>query len=59
MSDEFYAPVILSMKKIASTHRIESWEDPICSLGKVNFAKGTGLLQPGTEYGAQRACFKA
>jgi len=21
-----------------------------------NFAKGTGLLKPGTEYGAQRAC---
>jgi hypothetical protein len=21
-----------------------------------NFAKGTGLLEPGTEYGAQRAC---
>jgi hypothetical protein len=24
-----------------------------------NFAKGTGLLSPGTELGAQRACFKA
>jgi hypothetical protein len=24
-----------------------------------NFAKGTGLLYPGTEYGAQRACLKA
>ena len=24
-----------------------------------NFAKGTGLLLPSTEYGAKRACFKA
>jgi len=24
-----------------------------------NFVKGTGLLQPSTEYGAQRACHKA
>jgi hypothetical protein len=24
-----------------------------------NFAKGTGLLYPSTEYGAQRACLKA
>jgi len=24
-----------------------------------NFAKGTGLVLPGTEFGAQRACFKA
>jgi len=24
-----------------------------------NFAKGTGLLEPSTELGAQRACFKA
>jgi hypothetical protein len=35
MSDQVYAPAILSMKKIASTYRIETWEDPICSLGKV------------------------
>jgi len=35
MSDKFYAPAILSMKKIASTYRTESWEDSICSMGKV------------------------
>jgi len=34
-SYQLYAPAILSMKKIASTYRIESWEDPICNLGKV------------------------